>query len=399
MNLLASFESAKYAGSIDLSYRGMPLGLTRIRGQQSSVACRKMMLPTLRIFVGFQSRYPCFDGMAIDTTDVPTLETEMKAMDERRHAKHQHGQQRQCLLANQAISIQTYLESDEHARVQMVQQATADKGLVEHLDPALSARIDLFVSGQALLDMFRSLNAGPQKATKASLRALFPSHERPPVCTKRADMLVRYIVSQKPTKFDISDEECRSSVRRAVLASSLGELSTRQGWPKLTPADMESSAWCNPAFVTVKGLPFIVRTHVYSYACCSRPWKPVFVADRLDRNTWITTMAATQKQSSVFVEKCTNTFINTLSCWYRRDTFRNLPRAILEFICSFLCQTDDVLHMIMASRAFATAAVHWFRRPNTTPECGALAAQECDRERCGNCCRDLRHRRKRSRRF
>jgi hypothetical protein len=63
-------------------------------------------------------------------------------------------------------------------------------------------------------------------------------------------------------------------------------------------------------------------------------------------------------------EPCEDRCVNTNACWYRYDMFANVPRDILEIVCTFVCQ-EDVLNMIDASRSLAYACCHWIRRTHT----------------------------------
>jgi hypothetical protein len=266
---------------------------------------------------------------------------------------------------------------------------------------------------------FCELNTGANKVTKAALRSLFSPDRMPPMSTTRAKMLFLYII-ELAQRFEIYDGERTASVHRAQLALFLTALSTQlpMGAPgsSLTPSDLESAAWRDRDVRAVRGLPWSVREHVFHHACSAQPWKPMFVADRLARNE----LVHIQKRRSVFVTICEDRFVNTTVCWYRNDPFVQVPRDILEFVCTFVCQRD-LLNMIDSSRSLADACCHWIRRvhtkdpsitragirrkyseifENTLCSCGQLCAKTCTQGRCGACCDDdsgcNRHRNKRS---
>ena len=130
------------------------------------------------------------------------------------------------------------------------------------------------------LSIFRGLIMGHKKAKQKSFYQ--KSVSIPPINTTRYNMLCLYIYTLAQ-RFEISDEEHMASVRRAerarILSSTRGDLSLLP-----TPADLESAAWRKRSVRTVRGIPWSIREHVFTYAYSATLWKTTFVADRLARN-------------------------------------------------------------------------------------------------------------------
>ena len=418
MGVLEVCHNTLYPGTMDGHGHGpLPVGLTRIRGHESGIACRMGQIPTLRIFVGIHGGYPRYDGMAIDSSHVARFEQEVQAMDERRSSRERRMDLRAFHSNKESIDLQERLSMDTDRRKQIIHLAKSVAGLQDDLDPGLTLRIDRFVSGRCLLDLLHEQTIpGPSKMIMSTLRGLFPPDQVPALSIRRSKLVFAYIM-YKAQQFDISEQERIASVARAqracLLTGLCGELQLSCETP-LTPADIEGDTWRDQAICLVKGLPWIIREHIFRHVSSGRPWQPVFVADRLTRST----LFLQPKRQSVFVTLCVHRFINTPVCWYRKDPFVYIPSDILEIVCTFVDQ-KDMKSLIDASRSLASACCHWFRRWHATDpastrvrtrvrnrttyacDCGNPRAIDCSLEQCGACCGDEwcnRHRRNKARR-
>ena len=422
---LEAFHSILYPGTMEMGGHGpLPMGLTRIRGHDSGIACRMGQIPKLRIFVGIHGGYPRYDGMAIDSSHVSRFEHEVQAMEERRSSRERRTELRAFHFNKESTDLRKRLTADTGLRKQAVHLAKSAAGLQDlqdNLDPGLALRIDHFVSGRSLLDLFHEQTIpGPSKLIMSTLRGLFPPDQVPTRGIRR-NMLVFAYIMYRAQQFEISETERIASVARARLARLLiglcHEPPLKQqlcGEQPLTPADLEGGSWRDQAVYSVNGLPWIIREHIFRHVSSGRPWHPVFVADRLVRST----LFLPPKRQSGFVTVCVYRFINTPVCWYRKDPFAYIPRDILEIVCTFVDQ-EDMTSLIDASRSLVTACCHWFRRWHATDpantrvrtrvrnrtthvcDCGNPSALDCSLEQCGTCCGDEwcnRHRRNKARR-
>jgi hypothetical protein len=154
----------------------------------------------------------------------------------------------------------------------------------------------------------------------STLRGLFPPDQVPDRGMRRSTLVFAYIM-YKAQQFEISETECIASVARARLACLLTGLCTVSplkqlyGEQPLTPVDLEGGSWRDQAVYSVKGLPWIIREHIFRHVSSGRPWHPVFVADRLTRST----LFLQPKRQSGFVTVCIHRFVNTPVCWYRKE--------------------------------------------------------------------------------
>jgi hypothetical protein len=425
VGVLETFHSTMYPGTMYMDgYGPLPVGLTRIRGHESGIACRMGQIPTLRIFVGIHGGYPRYDGMAIDSSHVSRFEHEVQAMDGRRRSRERRTDLRAFHANKETTDLQERLMADTGLRKQVVHLAKSVAGLADvqdNLDPGLALRIERFVSGRSLLDILREQTIpGPNKMIMSVLRKLFPSDQVPIRGIKRNSLVFAYIMYMAQ-QFEISENEYIASVARSRLACLLTGLSDGPplkqhlcGESPLTPADIEGDPWRDQSVQSVKGIPWIIREHIFRHVSSGRPWHPVFVADRLARST----VFLPPKRQSGFVTLCVHRFINTPVCWYRKDHFAHIPRDVLEIVCTFVDQ-KDMTSLIDASRPLATACCHWFRRWHATDPtnarvrtyvrnrtthvcgCGNPSALDCSLEQCGTCCGDEwcnRHRRNKARR-
>ena len=169
-NLLDSFQSSLYPGTIAAT--SLTPELTWIRGHRSGIACKTAGIKTLRVFVGFRSSYAEYDGMAIDSLDLPRLQDALTAMDDRRDAKETKVRLSKGLVDEQLTALQHKVEDSCDARRLLVQVAKSNAGLTI-LDPQLARRIKHFETGDMQVSVFRELFMGPKKATKALIRSPF----------------------------------------------------------------------------------------------------------------------------------------------------------------------------------------------------------------------------------
>jgi hypothetical protein len=232
----------------------------------------------------------------------------------------------------------------------------------------LVLRIHGFESGQSLLEQFRDMMTmtGVGRLTMSQIRCLFPPQQRPSTNLRRIGLVSEYIL-YCAGRFEITGVECEASVSRSRVAHRLRDL---QGLPiqsvdqidngSLTPEDLEAADWRDRTIRSVHGLPWIVREHIFRHVSpLSRPWHPVFVADRIDRLGWC--RPEHHRTKSVVGTSCEDRFINTPACWYRPDPFVYIPSDLLELVCAFVGLRDTAC-VIDASRSLAMACCGWVRR-------------------------------------
>jgi hypothetical protein len=377
MTYLESFQSMVHTGTIEVcGYETFPSGLTWVRGNHHGIACRTAGIPTLRVLVvaDVPMSSTRFDGMAIDSSHLPRLQTEMRAMNGRRTVRQQRTQGKTHRIATHSRILTARLNTDRLIRCRLVQRARDEAGLSMDVGPVLSSRMDRFESGQSLLEQFQGMMTmnGPDRLTMLQLRQLFPSHRRPSTNLRRIQLISEYTL-YCAQRFEITDVEYTVSVNRTRVADRLKAVS-RQLRPReiitLTPEDLEANHWRDRTVRSVCGVPWIVREHVFRYASISaRPWHPVFVADRIGRLQFC--RREQRRSSADFVDLCEDRFINTPICWYRSDPFLDVPQELLELICTFV-DRRDATNLIDSSRSLAMAFCRWVRRLLPTDPLGVV---------------------------
>ena len=352
--LLESFEDVRYPGTFDLDSGSIPSGLAWIHGSHMRIACKTARIRTLRVFTGRRDKYPCYDGMVIDAVQLPELDQALTRMQERKDLKEKRAHTKAQLALEHSTFIRRILDDGRHARYSHVRLATSRAGLDhDNLDPGLVKRIEAFLSGACLMDLFHTLS----HTTKSNIWSMFPPGKRPPVNTNKGHLILSYIVDHAH-HFQISENERLACVQRAHVARVLLTLSTRLQ-TTLTPWHLDGDDWRRTSVPLVQGLPWIIRQHVFRHACLGKPWNPEFITDRLAHHE----LCRSPHRRSPLVETCQQRFINTTACWDPLDPFRHLPHAVLEYVCTFL-HANDLVPMIESSRSLAEACVCWFRRPH-----------------------------------
>lgn len=365
MNSLVSFQSMAQTGTIEVyGDETIPSGLTWVRGHHHGIACRTAGIPTLRVLVMSDGPMSStrVDGMAIDSSHLSRLQTELRAMNGRRTVRQQRTQGKTHRIATHSRILTARLNTDRLIRCRLVQRARVGVGLPMDVGPVLLSRMDRFESGQCLIEQFQRMMTatGPDRLTMLQLRQLFPSHLRPSTNLRRIHLISEYIL-YCAQRFEITDVECTVSVNRTRVDNRLkavsGQLRLRDILT-LTPEDLETNHWRDRTVRSVYGVPWIVREHVFRYASISaRPWHPVFVADRIGRLQ----LCRREQRRPDFVDLCEDRFINTPICWYRSDPFLEVPQDLLELICTFV-DRRDATNLIDSSRSLAMAFCRWVRR-------------------------------------
>jgi hypothetical protein len=181
---------------------------------RNAIACRTAGIPSLRVLVtgDVSTGISRYDGMAIDSSHVLGLQTEMGAMSVRRLIRQQHIQGKIDRTDELSRILVSRLATEHCLRCKIVQQARATAGLATDLDPGLLLRMNRFESGQSLVEQFQGMmtTTGPDRMTIRQLRELFPSYQRPSTNLRRAQLISEYTL-YCAHRFEITDtEQCNA---------------------------------------------------------------------------------------------------------------------------------------------------------------------------------------------